>query len=287
MAVIIADWDEAGVKPPIFSVEAFQARFVMEGDTGGYRFLKNFEDTGKIFRMYDINCSPILQLFRRPAKILDHLAIDGFELTIRGRDRNKTGYPIDCRTQTSFAFAQRFLRANDSRHVCAGAAIAEELSVCIEHRLATRLHVHGGGALAASGEIYEVAERLVRVHCSPDFAPLLRLSFKVKGTLPGRGAKPGRRAGPECIRSQHRQFVVRPHLPKPIGRSFGIVAEPLFALAKRLLRALALGNVNDAGKAPGLVFSCVSQRDTRIEDGAIEPAHACLNRELVVALNGR
>src|SRR5262245_55160488 len=111
MAVIIADWDEAGVKPPIFAVEAFQARFVMEGNTGGYRFLKNLKDTGKILRMYDINCSPILQLFRRPAKILDHLAIDGFEFTIRGRDRNRTGYPIDCRTQTSFAFAQCVFRA--------------------------------------------------------------------------------------------------------------------------------------------------------------------------------
>src|SRR5262245_19743910 len=78
-AGIIADWDEAGVKPPIFAVEASQTCFVMEGNTGNYRFLKNLEDTGKVFRMYDVNCSPVLQLFRRPSKILEHLAIDGFE----------------------------------------------------------------------------------------------------------------------------------------------------------------------------------------------------------------
>src|SRR5262245_3779645 len=162
----------------------------MERNTGSYRFLKNFEDTGKVFRMYDINCSPVLQLFRRPAKILEHLAIDGFEFTIWGRDRNETRDSVNGRAQALLALAKRFLRANDFSHVRAGTAIAEELSVCIEHRLATRLHVDGVGAVAASGEIHEVAKRPVRVHCSPDFAPLLRLSFKVKRTLPGRGAKP-------------------------------------------------------------------------------------------------
>src|SRR5215510_3464979 len=109
-------------------------------------------------------CAPVPQLFQRLAAILNDLAIDGFDPTVGGQDRNEAGYPVDCRAQTSLAFTQRFLRANDFRHVRAGTAIAEELSVCIEHRLATCLHVDGGGAVAASGEIHEVAERLVRVH---------------------------------------------------------------------------------------------------------------------------
>ena len=46
--------------------------------------------------MYRIVCSPVLQLFPRPATILDDLAIDGFEFTVRGHDRNETGYPVNC-----------------------------------------------------------------------------------------------------------------------------------------------------------------------------------------------
>src|SRR5262245_61084213 len=83
----------------------------MKGNTGGYRFPKNFEDTGKVFRMYNINCRPVLQLFRRPAKILEHLAIDGFEFTIWGRDRNKTGYSINNRSQILLALTQRLFCA--------------------------------------------------------------------------------------------------------------------------------------------------------------------------------
>src|SRR5262245_39947982 len=160
MAGIIADWGEAGVEPPKFAVEASQTCFVMERNTGSYRFLKNFEDTGKVFRMYDISCPPVLQLFRRSAKILEHLAIDGFELTIWSRDCNKAGYSINNRAQILLAFAQRFLRINHRRHVCARAAITMEFSAGVKYRLATRFHVHGG-AIAASGEIHKVAERFV------------------------------------------------------------------------------------------------------------------------------
>src|SRR5262245_54262833 len=54
-AGIIADWDKAGVKPTKFAVDALQPCFVMEGNTGSDRPRKNFDNTGKIFRMYDIN----------------------------------------------------------------------------------------------------------------------------------------------------------------------------------------------------------------------------------------
>src|SRR5262245_36543910 len=203
----------------------------MESNTGGYRFLKNFEDTGKVFGMYDINCSPVLQLFRRSTKILEHLAIDGFEVTIWGRDRNKAGYSINNRAQILLAFAQRFLRINHRRHVCARAAIAMEFSVGVKYRLAARFHVHRG-AIVSRGEIYEVTKWLAGIHRGPDSPPLLRFGFKVKRTFPGSGAKSRRRARPECIPGQHRKFVVWPRFPKPIRRRFGVVAELLFAVAQ-------------------------------------------------------
>src|ERR1700722_4605163 len=105
----------------------------MEGSAGGHRSLKNFSDTRKVFRMYRIACSPILHLFKRSAKILDDLAIDGIELTIRSHDRNETGYPVNCRAQTLLAFTQRLLRAHDCCQVCTGTAIATEFSVGVEH----------------------------------------------------------------------------------------------------------------------------------------------------------
>src|SRR5262245_28602647 len=64
---------------------------------------------GKVIRMNRSVCGPVLQLFQRPARILEDLAIDGFDLTIRGQHPNQTGYPVDCRAQTSLAFTQCLL----------------------------------------------------------------------------------------------------------------------------------------------------------------------------------
>src|SRR5262249_17468860 len=151
---------------------------------------------------------------------------------------NLTRYPIERRAQTLFAFPQRFFRTNDRRRICACTAIAAEFSLGIKYGLATRLHVYRG-AVATGGEIYEVAKRLPHIHRGPDSPPLLRFRFKIEGAIPGSSAKSGGRAGSERIPAQHRQFVVRPRFPKPIRRRFGIVAEPLFALAQRVLGALA------------------------------------------------
>src|ERR1700733_5999586 len=129
----------------------------MEGSAGGHRSLKNFSDTRKVFRMYRIACAPVLHLFKRSAKILDDLAIEGIKLTIRSHDRNETRYPVNCRAQTSFAFMQRLLRAHDCRHVRSGAAIATEFSVGVKHRPAAGPHVHRR-AVAVQSEIYEVAD---------------------------------------------------------------------------------------------------------------------------------
>ena len=38
---------------------------------------------------------PQFSAFRRSAKILDHLAIDGLEVTIRAHDPDETGYPVN------------------------------------------------------------------------------------------------------------------------------------------------------------------------------------------------
>src|SRR6516165_11234040 len=56
--------------------------------------------------MYRSVCCPIPQLLQRLSAILEDLAIDGFELTIRGQDANETGYPVNCRARLSFAFTQ-------------------------------------------------------------------------------------------------------------------------------------------------------------------------------------
>src|SRR5215469_8905788 len=53
---------------------------------------------------------PVLCLFQRPTTILEDLAIDGFDLTIRGQDPNETRDPVNCRAQTSLAVTQRLLR---------------------------------------------------------------------------------------------------------------------------------------------------------------------------------
>ena len=44
---VIANSDAAGVKPPIFAVEAPQALFEVVGNPGGYRFRKNFKQSGE------------------------------------------------------------------------------------------------------------------------------------------------------------------------------------------------------------------------------------------------
>jgi hypothetical protein len=48
---VIANWDAAVVKPPIFAVEAPQALVDVEGNPGGHRSRKNFNNMGKVFRM--------------------------------------------------------------------------------------------------------------------------------------------------------------------------------------------------------------------------------------------
>src|SRR5262249_50031312 len=88
----------------------------------------------------------------------------------------------------------------------------------------------------------------------PDGPPLLRFGLEVEGTLPGSGAKSGRRAGPERIPGQPRQFVVWTHLPQPIGGSFGVVAEPLFTLTQCCLAPLALGQIEYECNPPVRAF---------------------------------
>src|SRR6516162_5706061 len=65
---------------------------------------------GTIFMMYHFVGAPVLQLVQGQAIILEELAIDGFDLAIRGEDPNETGYPVNCRAQASLAFTQRLLR---------------------------------------------------------------------------------------------------------------------------------------------------------------------------------
>src|SRR5262245_21541786 len=65
---------------------------------------------GKVISVYRSVCAPVLQLFKWLAAILQDLAIDGFDLTIRGQRPNETRYPVNCRTQASLAFAQCLFR---------------------------------------------------------------------------------------------------------------------------------------------------------------------------------
>src|SRR6516165_1007528 len=66
---------------------------------------------GKIVGVvYRSVCSPIPQHLQRLSAILNELAIDRFELTIRGQDRNETGYSVNCRAQTSLGLTQRLFR---------------------------------------------------------------------------------------------------------------------------------------------------------------------------------
>src|SRR5262245_41420341 len=99
------------MQPPILAGEAPQARLRRIGNAGGDRFCENFSEMGKVIRMNRSVCAPVLQLFQRPATIFEDLAIDSFDLTIRGQDPNQTRYPVNSRTQTSLAFTQRLLHA--------------------------------------------------------------------------------------------------------------------------------------------------------------------------------
>src|SRR6516162_7748619 len=110
---VIANWDAAVVKPAIFPVEASQPLFEMIWNPRGDRFCEHLDDMGKIVRMYRSVCCPIPQLLQRLSAILEDLAIDGFELTIRGQDRNLTRYPVNCRARPSLAFTQGLLAAGD------------------------------------------------------------------------------------------------------------------------------------------------------------------------------
>jgi hypothetical protein len=187
--------------------------------------------------MYRIACSPVLHLFKRSAKILDDLAIEGIKLAVRGHDRNETGYPIDCRACTSFAFTQRLLRAHDCCHVRTGASIATEFSVDVKHRLAAGPHVHRS-AVAAQPTIYEITERFARIESFPDKPPLFRFRLKVESVIPAPSAYSIGRMRTKRILGQEREFVVRTNLPKPIGGSFGVVTEFRFALPQPILGAL-------------------------------------------------
>src|SRR5258707_627216 len=105
--------------------------------------------------MYCLSSSPDFYLFHLWAAILNNFEIDGIKLTVRGHDRNETGYPVDCRAQTSLAFTQRLLRVHDFCHVAAGAAIAAKFSVGVKQGLAARPHVHRR-AVTAHPAIYKV-----------------------------------------------------------------------------------------------------------------------------------
>src|SRR6516165_12264219 len=63
---------------------------------------------GTVFMMDHFVGAPVLQLFQWEAIVLKDLAIDGFELTIRGQDPNETRDIVNCRAQTSLAFTQCF-----------------------------------------------------------------------------------------------------------------------------------------------------------------------------------
>ena len=97
------------LKPTIFAVEAPHACFGAEGNAGGDRFCEDFSEMGKVIRMYRSVCAPVPQLFQRLAAIFKDLTIYGFEVTVRGQDRNEARYPVNRRAQTSLAFAERLL----------------------------------------------------------------------------------------------------------------------------------------------------------------------------------
>src|SRR5262249_27105641 len=117
MPCVIANWDSAVFKPPIFPVEALQTLFELIGISGGDRSRKNFSETGQILRMYHSVCSPVPQFVEWPAKILDDLLIHGFYVAVRGQDRNKTGYPIYRRAQISLTLTQGLLGILALRHI--------------------------------------------------------------------------------------------------------------------------------------------------------------------------
>src|SRR5215469_5551075 len=85
----------------------------MVRDPRGDRFCEHFDDVGKIVGVYRSVCSPISQLLQGLSAILKDLAIDGFELTIRGQDRNLTRYPVDRGARPSLAFTQGLLATGD------------------------------------------------------------------------------------------------------------------------------------------------------------------------------
>src|ERR1700751_457993 len=77
----------------------------MEGSTGGNRSLEKLKDAGSVFRMNRFVYVPGRQLSPR-AEILDDLAIDGFEFTVGGHDRNETGYSVNGRPILRLAHLQ-------------------------------------------------------------------------------------------------------------------------------------------------------------------------------------
>src|ERR1700683_364446 len=84
--------------------------------------------------MHRIGCSPFLQLFERSAKIVEELAIDGLGFAVRGQDRKETGYPVNCGACTSFAFAQRLLRAHELFNIQSRPNPQQESSIACPER---------------------------------------------------------------------------------------------------------------------------------------------------------
>src|SRR5215469_1147244 len=72
---------------------------------------------GKVIRMYYSVCDPVLQLFQWLATILEDLAIDGLDLTVRRQDPDETRYPVNRRAQISLAFTQGFFGTLALRHI--------------------------------------------------------------------------------------------------------------------------------------------------------------------------
>jgi hypothetical protein len=71
----------------------------------------------KIIGMYRSACAPVPQLFQGLTAILKDLTIYGFDVTVRGQDRNEAWYPVNRRAQTSLAFTQGLLGTFALRHI--------------------------------------------------------------------------------------------------------------------------------------------------------------------------
>src|SRR5262249_5188637 len=95
----------------MFPIEATSAMHVFERFPRNDRSRHNLPDVGEIRGMYNVTISPILQLFEWAAKILNDLAVHGFERTARSEDPDETGYSVDCRARSSLALTQGLLCA--------------------------------------------------------------------------------------------------------------------------------------------------------------------------------